>query len=145
MSKERGLRTEVTGGKISLETLLLGTRSVVISQDEGQTSYAVASLNQTYVTTTTPFAFAQARRTCSGWASRRSAISRRGVSTAPPGRWVIGLHDGSIEVTTSRGAHAHENAVRFADDAVFISVVNDWRLALEDVGVEENLQHGCKA
>ncbi len=43
------------------------------------------------VTTTTPFAFAHARRTCSGFTLRRAAIAPTGLSSGPPGWCVSGM------------------------------------------------------
>ena len=44
-----------------------------------------------HVTTTAPLALPQARRTCSGATSRRSAMRFKGASTGPPGSRVKGL------------------------------------------------------
>ena len=42
-------------------------------------------LELTYVTTMAPLDFAQASRTCSGFALRREAMELIGASTGPPG------------------------------------------------------------
>lgn len=77
------VRTDVTGGQITFKPILPCARAV--ENDDVNLESLHVKQRHTHVTTTAPLAFAQARRTCSGFAFNLVEMSFTTPSTGPPG------------------------------------------------------------
>lgn len=112
-------------------------------RDTRVSSERLRTVVYTYVRTTAPFAFAQASKIWSSDALRRLAAALTGLSTGPPGNCVTGL-EAAESISESRqvskdGQDIHQGTVRLIYDAFLVEIVEERRLSLVRIWVEDDL------